>query len=505
MLSHSVSSRRNLAALVASASLALGTAGLCVAQDATPDAPAGDAAGAAPKIDVTKSAAIQKYQLKRLTTAQLAAVERKPEKPYKSVYEALLTRKGLDRKLRQEAADALATINGTDPAVELINGLGLVDPDEDKATPKDLVGLLMAQKPAALAGQKEKLQSLAADADKPVVKQAAYAAWAVADGNPDEAWKAADGKGDLKALIAGVPLIADAKVRGTFYDKVAPLAAKAADEGTQVAAIDALSFIPGHEADAFKTLAGLIGGEAGAKRDAAVRSLGRVPAAKLPKDGIEPVAKNAVEVLKSIPVDKRTDDAAVNAVQLAKDLAAALPPAQGNPIRKAVRSLAVETVKIRTYREQMLYDTRYFVVEAGKPVQVVLENDDAMAHNIVFTAPGAFQKVAEAGAPLATAPDGGKPFVPATKDVLFASDLAQADDTIKLSFTAPKKPGEYDFVCTFPGHFVRMYGVMVVVEDVDKYERNPKAPTDPLTRKPMEGRKQEPLGAPPTDHAAHGH
>ena len=95
--------------------------------------------------------------------------------------------------------------------------------------------------------------------------------------------------------------------------------------------------------------------------------------------------------------------------------------------------------------------------------------------------------------------------MPPTKDVLFASDMAQGDDTIKMSFTAPKKPGEYDFVCTFPGHFVRMYGVMVVVEDVEKYERNPKPPTDPLTRKPMEGRKQEPMGGAPADHAAHGH
>jgi azurin len=496
--------RRRLAALVSAAALALGAAGVARAQDApAADAPAAEA-GAAPKIDVTKSAAIQKYQLKRLTTAQLVLVERKAEKPYKTVYEALLTRKGIDRKIRQEAADGLAKINGTDPAVELINGLGLVNPDEDKATPKELVGLLMAQKPAALAAQKEKLQSLAAEAEKPVVKQAAYAAWAVADGNPDAAWKAAEGKGDLKALVGGVPLIADAKVRGAFYDKVAPLAAKAADEPTQVAAIDALSYIPGHEADAFKTLSGLIG-TAGATGDAAVRSLGRVPAAKLPKDELEPVAKKVVDVLKAIPVDKRTDDPAINAVQLAKDLAAALPPAQGNPIRKAVRSLAVETVKIRTYREQMLYDTRYFVVEAGKPVQVVLENDDAMAHNIVFTVPGAFQKVAEAGAPLVNPPEGGKPFVPATKDVLFASDLAQGDDTIKMSFTAPKKPGEYDFVCTFPGHFVRMYGVMVVVEDVEKYERNPKAPTDPLTRKPMESRKQEPMGGAPAAHAEHGH
>ena len=30
-----------------------------------------------------------------------------------------------------------------------------------------------------------------------------------------------------------------------------------------------------------------------------------------------------------------------------------------------------------------------------------------------------------------------------------------------------QKPGEYNFVCTFPGHWVRMYGVMLVVPSLD--------------------------------------
>lgn len=476
------------------------SAGLLALPSLAAEAPSPAAAVEPVKFDVTKSATAQKYLLKRMPNAQLAAVERRPEKPYKTVYETLLTRKGLDRKLREEAAAALATINGTNPAVELIAGLGLVNVDEDKATPKELVGLLMAQKPAALAAQKEKLQSLAADADKPVVKQAAYAAWAVADGKPDDAWAAAEGKGDLKSLIAGVPLIADAKLRAGFYDKVAPLVAKATDEPTQIAAIDAVSFTPGHEADTFKSLAAVITAGPGAKRDAAVRSLDRIPAAKFPKDQVEPLAQAVVEIMKGIPVDKRTDDAGINAVQLGKDLASALPATQGSAVRKSLRSLAVQTVKMRTYREQMLYDTRYFVVEAGKPVQLVLENDDAMQHNVVVTSPGTIQKVAEAAVPLASPPEGGKPYVPDTKDVLAASDLAQGDETIKLSFTAPKKPGEYGYVCTFPGHWVRMYGVMLVVDDIDKYERNPKPPTDPLTKKPIESPRNEPMEGPAPAH-----
>ncbi len=37
----------------------------------------------------------------------------------------------------------------------------------------------------------------------------------------------------------------------------------------------------------------------------------------------------------------------------------------------------------------------------------------------------------------------------------------QAEETIE--FIAPKKPGKYQFVCTFPGHHLLMQGIMEVV------------------------------------------
>ena len=33
-----------------------------------------------------------------------------------------------------------------------------------------------------------------------------------------------------------------------------------------------------------------------------------------------------------------------------------------------------------------------------------------------------------------------------------------------IEFTAPTKPGDYEFVCTFPGHWTVMNGVMKVTE-----------------------------------------
>ena len=118
---------------------------------------------AAPPVFLDKSPKVVAFQLKRLTNPQLLAVERKTDHAkYIPVYDAILVRKGIERKFRQEAAEGLATLNKSDAVVEILNGIGKADKD-DAGTQADLVGLLLTQKPAALAGQKEKIAALAAE------------------------------------------------------------------------------------------------------------------------------------------------------------------------------------------------------------------------------------------------------------------------------------------------------------------------------------------------------
>ncbi|MFM7112970.1 MAG: c-type cytochrome, partial [Planctomycetota bacterium] len=40
---------------------------------------------------------------------------------------------------------------------------------------------------------------------------------------------------------------------------------------------------------------------------------------------------------------------------------------------------------------------------------------------------------------------------------------------------APATPGVYPYVCTYPGHWRRMYGALYVVADLDAYQANPEA------------------------------
>jgi putative heme-binding domain-containing protein len=114
-------------------------------------------------------------------------------------------------------------------------------------------------------------------------------------------------------------------------------------------------------------------------------------------------------------------------------------------------------------------------------VQLVLRNEDLMPHNLVVTAPGTMRDVALEAGSMSPQPDRrGLVYVPPSKSVLFATRMVEPQRQDVLTFTAPSAPGEYPYVCTFPNHWMRMYGVMVVVPDLDAWLANPVRPSDPL-------------------------
>ena len=177
-----------------------------------------------------------------------------------------------------------------------------------------------------------------------------------------------------------------------------------------------------------------------------------------------------VKYAEATPAAQRTTDEFIDAMQLADQLLARIPGADSRSYRARLREITVRVVRIHTVEEEMRYDVPYFAVEAGRPVQVVLRNEDLMPHNLVITAPGALQKVAQEGALLGPNPGfQKKPYVPGLPEVLFATGMVQSRQQERLTFTAPSEAGEYPFVCTFPRHWMRMYGVMVVVKDLDAW------------------------------------
>ena len=109
------------------------------------------------------------------------------------------------------------------------------------------------------------------------------------------------------------------------------------------------------------------------------------------------------------------------------------------------------------------FDTDKLEVKAGSRVKVVFNNNDDMLHNFVITKPGAANAVGNAALRLNL--NGPKMnYVPASADVLYHTNILQPETAESIYFVAPTEPGDYQFVCTFPGHSSLMQGILKVVK-----------------------------------------
>jgi putative heme-binding domain-containing protein len=240
------------------------------------------------------------------------------------------------------------------------------------------------------------------------------------------------------------------------------------------AAMSALTSVRGKEADAFKALAKYVRDDV--DRPAAVKALLHIPAAQCPKEEARPLLDAILGYVRKMPTRERTTPEVLDAMQLADGLVSLLPLDQARLIRKELGELGVRVIRIGTLPEQMLYDKERIAVRAGKPVEILLENNDLMPHNLVVLQPGSLEEIGNLAENQATQPGAlERSYVPASKKILHATRLVQPRDVQKLDFTAPTKPGIYPYVCTYPGHWRRMYGAMYVVEDLDEYLANPEA------------------------------
>ena len=240
------------------------------------------------------------------------------------------------------------------------------------------------------------------------------------------------------------------------------------------AAFQALAGLRGHEADTFSLLARFI--RAGRDRDAVIRAATTIPLAQWPAGEAAATLTPLLEWLRSATAADRSSDAGLAVWQFAERLTTLLPAAEGKVRREELAELGVRVVRIGTAYERMAYDTETVVVQAGRPVLFVLDNPDAMPHNFVITKPGRMQAVGELAEAKAQDPAFAlASFVPQSPDVLAASTLMQPQATQKLTFQAPTEPGVYPYVCTYPGHWRRMFGALYVVDDLEGYLADPAA------------------------------
>ena len=132
----------------------------------------------------------------------------------------------------------------------------------------------------------------------------------------------------------------------------------------------------------------------------------------------------------------------------------------------------LKRVNISCIPERMLFTVDQFAVTVGQPVKIVFTNPDATDHNLVIVRPDAMAEVGMAANEMARDPrNANSDFIPPEKRalILHASPMigpTRSSQVHVLRFQAPAEAGIYPFVCTFPGHWVVMNGVMVVAKDL---------------------------------------
>jgi azurin len=148
------------------------------------------------------------------------------------------------------------------------------------------------------------------------------------------------------------------------------------------------------------------------------------------------------------------------------------PPAQTAPVAppastappppsaSAVPAPHVE-VQLASVANTMAFDKTKLSVPTGSEVHLTLKNNATMAtlpHNWALVKPGTEASVAAGGLKL------GEPagYIDVRdKNMLVHTPLAKPGETVEVTFTAPD-PGSYPYICTVPGHYMMMKGVLTV-------------------------------------------
>lgn len=125
---------------------------------------------------------------------------------------------------------------------------------------------------------------------------------------------------------------------------------------------------------------------------------------------------------------------------------------------------AVSNVLVIEGNDQMQFNKTELHAVAGKPITLTLKHvgqtpKEAMGHNVVILQEGTDEAAFAAKAITAKDTD----YIPASEkaSIIAHTKLIGGGEEDTIEFTIDKK-GTYNFLCTFPGHFAMMKGVLIV-------------------------------------------
>jgi azurin len=312
------------------------------------------------------------------------------------------------------------------------------------------LAILDAQSPAALGASTSTLATLRDQAVQPETRQAVIAAL-VRSGQKIKTQDA--------DYFFSIARIAEPDLRDTYAENAIKASAEKRNPlDVRRAALFALGNVPGDDEEHFARLSGFLNTDKLASA-AAVALLTRLPEHWPAKEALALLAP-AFERLKGTPVTER---GAARFTDVSRLLTEVSKFEGASVSTTAIAALQLNVIELRPVPNLMEYEQKRFEVTAGTPVELRLVNVDQMAHNAVIVKPGMLEKVGLASDIMAAQPDAAaKEWVPEVPEVLWHTPLVEAHDTGVVRFLAPKVAGEYPYLCSVPGHWRLMQGVMIV-------------------------------------------
>ncbi|HET6726140.1 MAG TPA: plastocyanin/azurin family copper-binding protein [Gammaproteobacteria bacterium] len=136
----------------------------------------------------------------------------------------------------------------------------------------------------------------------------------------------------------------------------------------------------------------------------------------------------------------------------------------------AALSMAAFAAQARTItiigQDNLRFSVEKITAKPGEKLTVKLVNKTklpamAMSHDFVLLKQGADPHAFDQAASQAQATD----YIPKSKadEVIAHTGMVAGGKSDSVTFTVPKKPGKYIYICTFPGHFAAgMKGYLIV-------------------------------------------
>ena len=134
-----------------------------------------------------------------------------------------------------------------------------------------------------------------------------------------------------------------------------------------------------------------------------------------------------------------------------------------NPWRAKLRDARPVTIEAAS---NLAYKTPEVRARPGEKLALTFANPDAVPHNWVLVKPDRLAAVGTLADALIADPEAvARHYVPQTDDVLAYADITEPGKRQTIYFTVPDTPGRYPFLCTFPGHWKLMNGILIVEEE----------------------------------------